>query len=626
MASLLSDIVGVPGPGSGAQQSHSDAMVAFAVGRPYLPCTFLLQDLQLVNLSDLRIETHHRGLALTLRRVAPVVKLVAYSWTVMEEESSGETERFEMFLHKSSHGKEFLEMGSTFLIKEPYFTLNDQGDPTLRVDHPSDLVCMDSSHNNIAHHPDEEFDDSGDTTLPTVPTAPPVPPAKTARKYKEEGNAALKQKELLRAHAFYTQGLLQTRKDAETDRDLICDLHRNRAHVDLLLNRFDEAEADAMASVTGMEDEMHKILDSKAYYRAGCAARSLGNFEEAKRFFEEQQNFTPDDKSATANLRKIEMRLQEQATGLYDWKRIKASLFTTGPRVDAASFTKNIVVKESPGRGRGLFATRNIDSGDLVFCEKSFCCVWGHGDEAWTAMTYDIRDDKIRGFPAGLCRAIVHKLLNNPSQHEKVMDLYGDYKGTGKQSAANNDGPIVNTFQVHDIVARNAFGPGPVYSGGHHRDEDVSNASTGLWILASYTNHSCVPNSKKEYVGDLMILRATRSIRVGEEITHSYDESSDYEVRTAALMNTWGFTCTCALCIAEKTDEPVVRKKRQELERDAIALLEKDQGSKAKRLSIYKAQRLARSISDTYDDRKYSGLPHAILLRLEEWLAEATTR
>ena len=100
----------------------------------------LPQNLQPMELSDLCMDTHHRGRVLRVRRVAAVVKLVTCSWTVVQEQSSGEMERLEVLLHKSNHGQDILESGSMFEIKEPYYILSDQGEPTLRIDHPSDLV------------------------------------------------------------------------------------------------------------------------------------------------------------------------------------------------------------------------------------------------------------------------------------------------------------------------------------------------------------------------------------------------------------------------------------------------------------------------------------------------------
>jgi tetratricopeptide (TPR) repeat protein len=619
-ASLLADIAATPEPGLKAQNGRPDAMVAFAVGNPYPPCTVFLQDLKPMKLSDLRIETHHRGNVLTVRRVAPVVKLVAFSWTVIQEESSGEMERLEISLHKSKHGQDILESGSIFEIKEPYFTLGDQGEPTLRIDHPSDLVVsMDDLRTSSQYSSTDEMNDSGGAVLA----------AKKARECKEEGNAALKQKALLLAHARYTQGLQLLRMNCTAKEELTCDLFRNRSFVNLVLNRFDEAKADAVASLTGLEDQNHKELDSKAYSRAGSAAYSLGELQEAKSFFEEQQKLSPGDKDATTSLRRTELCLKEQASGVYDFKKIKARLLMahpSHPRVDATSFTRNVKIGESSGRGRGLFATRNMDSGEIILCEKAFCVVWGDEDETLTAMTFDGRDDRIRVVPAGLSKTIVQKLLNNPSQVDKVMHLYGDYRGLGKQLIMGDSGPVIDVFQVHDIVARNAFGTGPEPSGSHSREENANNASTGLWILASYINHSCIPNTKREYLGDLMVLRATRPIGAGEEIMHSYDESSDYDARIAALMNTWGFTCTCALCIAEMADSPALRKKRGELESEVNALVERDEVAGAKRLSIVKARRLVRSINDTYDDERYNGLPRTALPRIEKWLTEATSR
>ena len=616
-ASLLADIASVPEPGLKAQKVRPDSMVAFTVGHPYQPCTALLQDLRSMRLSDLRMETHHRGRVLSVRRVAPVVNLVAFSWTVIQEESSGEMERLEVLLHKSKHGQDILESGSLFEIKEPYFTLSDQGDPTLRIDHPSDLfICTDSLCTaDDSPSPTEEVDDSEGAASATARTA-------LAREWKEEGNAALKQQALSLAHSNYTKGLQLVARDGAPKEELACDLFRNRAHVNLILNRHDEARADALASLTGREDQKYKDLDSKAYLRAGCAAYDLGEFQEAKCFFGEHQKLTPGHKDATARLRKTESRLKEQATGVYDFKKIKARLPVAGPRVDAASFTHNVKVGESPGCGRGLFATCDIDSGGIILCEKAFSVVWGHEDEALTAMTYDGRDDRIRVFPAGLCKAIVRKLLDNPSQVQKVTNLYGDYRGLDNKLIMRDSSAVVDTFQVHDIVVRNTFGPGSVYSGG---EEAFSNASAGLWILASYINHSCIPNANKESMGDLMVLRATQPIRAGDEITHSYDASSDYDARTAALMNTWGFSCTCALCIAEKADGPELRKKRQGLESETNAFVERDSPVRAKRLSIVKARRLAGSINGTYDDERYSGLPRMALFKIQKWLAEAST-
>jgi tetratricopeptide (TPR) repeat protein len=506
-------------------------------------------------------------------------------------------------LHKKRHGKELLESAdSAFIIKEPYFTLTDDGEPTIRIDHPSDLVVVPES---------EAWSTNGTNGEATDDAAAAE---KKARSCKDQGNAALEKQNLPLAHARYSEGLRVARQDIvyNTNPDLARDLSRNRAHVNLLLNQLDEAKADAKAALIGKEDDPRsRELDSKAFFRAGMAAYHLGDYHEAKELFEQRQKLTPDinPKETQAMLRRIQIHLDEQEAGTHDLKKLRAGLSRARPRVDAASFVGKTAVKDSPGRGRGLFATRDIPAGEIVML---------------TAITYDVRDDRIRVSPAGLTRAVVQKLLSNPSQIEKVMDMYGDWQG-GDSNTKNvfrtDDGPVVDTFRVHDIVSRNAFGPGSQYG-----EKGAQDASTGLWIRAGYTNHSCLANVHKEYVGDLMVLRATQAIAAGEEIFHSYDESSDYDARQRALMHTWGFECGCALCVVEKAEDAAVREKRRELAAEADAFVQREPWANANRRVIVRAQRLARAIEETYDGEKYKGLPRLATKRIQEWLAQATAR
>ncbi|KAI2623227.1 hypothetical protein GGR54DRAFT_597149 [Hypoxylon sp. NC1633] len=613
-ASLMADM-GAPDADSAQTQGGGGTIPALAVGQPYPPCVLPLQDLQPMKLADLKMDTHHRGRRLTVKRLtmklensvkrSPVVALVARSWIMVQDEDGEDIERLEVCLHKTRYGKDVLETASLFVIKEPYFTLTDQGEATLRIDHPSDLIiCQDKVANGS-----EAKGNAEDVTAAE----------KAATACKNEGNAALEKQDFPLAHAKYTEGLRVAKQDVVSDSnpDLARDLSRNRAHVNLLLNQLDEAKSDAIASLTGREDPRSKDLDSKAYFRAGSAAYNLGQYKDAKSFFNEQLKLTPENKTAVAYLRNIEARLREQETGVYNFKKIKAGLSRSSPRVGAASFVSNTEVKDSPRRGRGLYATRDIPAGEITMCEKAFCVVWGHESEALTAMTYDVRDDKIRVSPVSLSKSIVQKLLTNPSQIEKVMDLYGDYQGDGSKGTETEDGPVVDTFRVHDIMSRNAFGPGSQFGEG---------GSTGLWIRAAYINHSCIANVKKEYVGDLMVLRATRPVAAGEELFHSYNESSDYDARQTALTTTWGFNCDCALCAAEKADDAAKREKRRKLASEAETFVEREPWTNVKRLTISKAKQLARSIEDTYDAERYKGLPRLASRRIQEWLALATPR
>ena len=163
-------------------ETQGSTLPALVVGQPYPPCTVPLRELQLMKVADLQLETHHRGRQLTVKRVSPVVTLTTRSWTMVQDEA-GETERLEIVLHTSRHGEDILESTRAFALKEPYFTLTEEGEPTLRIDHPSDLIL-----------------DPPATTTAT----PPPDVEKRATSLKAKGNTALSSNNPSLAHTHYT--------------------------------------------------------------------------------------------------------------------------------------------------------------------------------------------------------------------------------------------------------------------------------------------------------------------------------------------------------------------------------------------------------------------------------------
>ncbi|KAF5574101.1 n-lysine methyltransferase SMYD2 [Fusarium pseudoanthophilum] len=593
--------------GLGAPRRSRETMAAYGIGKQYPPSTAKLADLQPIAIKDLEMETHHRGFSLALRRVSPVCILQASSWTVVKGQSSDEVERLEVFLHTSQYGDNALEVASDLVIKEPYYTLNAQGECTIRIDHPSDLIIT-----AIAENPESWRDKEHDSGRPDL-----VSPGD----YKSKGNdALLKKKNYAQAYFWYTEGLklLESERGCETVRK---DLYRNRAHVNLQLQRFDEAISDALNSLTCGETQDLKPLDAKAYNRAGIAAYSQGEFLQARRYFEQQEGLLPEDQQPRLHLRRVDARIREEAEGVYNMKKIVNNLPKTGGRPDTASYYGPTEIKNSPGAGRGLFAARDIEPNEIIMCEKAFCVAWSHETETFTALACDLRDDAaIKVFPAGLHKAVVRKLLNNPSQVEKVLSLNGDYRGLGARLHEVDGSPVVDTLQVHDIIQRNAFGLGQQAEG-----DDVSNASTGLWIRASYINHSCIPNTKKDFVGDLIIFRSIRRIAAGEEITHSYEDSSDYEARKVNIRKTWKFECRCQLCLVEGAESEEVRERRRQAEEKANSFAEANSPYGASRIMLRKARMLRRTLDETYNEKSYKGLPRRALAAIDEWLRIAST-
>lgn len=103
-----------------------------------------------------------------------------------------------------------------------------------------------------------------------------------------------------------------------------------------------------------------------------------------------------------------------------------------------------------------------------------------------------------------------------------------------------------------------------------HGDIDLLSypSSAGVWISASYINHSCIPNVERAFIGDMIVIRAAQNLAAGSELTHNYVSVLDgYEERQNALAN-YGFRCDCRRCQIERETPIACRQKRCQLMND----------------------------------------------------------
>jgi len=120
--------------------------------------------------------------------------------------------------------------------------------------------------------------------------------------------------------------------------------------------------------------------------------------------------------------------------------------------------------------------------------------------------------------------------------------------------------------------------------------------SCGIWLKASYINHSCLSNVRRSFIGDLQLIRATRDIPPDTELTFWYRIPNDenFEETQEGLKN-WGFECDCLICLDAKNTPKKILKRRDALREDLkIALT-------ASVLDVAKTERLLASIERTYE-------------------------
>lgn len=125
-------------------------------------------------------------------------------------------------------------------------------------------------------------------------------------------------------------------------------------------------------------------------------------------------------------------------------------------------------------------------------------------------------------------------------------------------------------FMIHAIIDLNCYKF--VQSRDFHRrlaraEPDLldQHKSAGIWINASYINHSCLPNIQTSFIGDMMIIRAAKDLDAGSELTTSYTSLlGTYDERQSGLEH-YGFQCTCNRCLSDQKIHPDCRDVRAQI-------------------------------------------------------------
>ena len=468
--------------------------------------------------------------------------------------------------------------------------------------------------------------------------------SRTSKEWKDCGNELYKARSFVNAVAAYEQGL-----NGVSDHAIKCDLHRNLAQAYLTLGFYDLAKAHASAaldhgaesyassqpahqaddlSLANISITTPSASDAKAHYRAAVAAYRLRDFTTAKLELQSVLKLAPQDSDGKRELLRVYRRLQEQQQGAYDFDDILNASTAKQPKVDVASFTRRTVAQPSFGKGNGLFAVEDIDIGDLVLCEKAFSADFQLDPKREIMRTYDSHTEIFSAASATLWLETLHEVVRNPSQAAGVMSLGGSYEGLGDEEIIADGGRAIDAFQLHDIITRNSFcipnPPGPGVGSenwGVYRlqstvpEQQSLPQNAAIFCQAALINHSCMPNVEKRFIGDLILIRAARPIKKGEEILLNYAPESykDIRERERSFRRTWQFSCDCGLCAAEAHEDHGVLDRRHKIIEEANELgleisgkLPMPIGSKGK------LRRLEQTISElrsTYDTKLYDGLP-----------------
>ncbi|OIW23927.1 SET domain-containing protein [Coniochaeta ligniaria NRRL 30616] len=563
----------------------------------YPASTRSIRDLEIVPLSDLRIEEHHRGKGVVVKVISP--PYVGAGVISLVEDELGNADKIAIYNHSDSSILSGVPEGCIVAVKEPYYKYNGSGeDYMICVDHPSDVILL-------------RFTD------PIIPELLRLGPLlKSAVDWRSAGDKAFIERDFPTAVFWqvlpvWSRSYLSNKQcqalEASDDGTFRAGIFAKRAGTNLVLGRYDAAKADALASRTGASS------DWKAYFTAGRACYGLCDYQTSRGYLESALGLDP---PATSSVKKEHSRclsrLYEESTGSYNFEALFDSLSPTNVHLDVASFLSNTRVADSPLHGRGLFAARNIKAGELIYVEKA------------TLMPNQYEPSRAS---AALYAMMVRQLYDNPSLASTILSLYGGaYQRSGHEGDLVDGVPIVDIFLVESIRNKNCFSA-PLSTLDDTRPTTTSGRmAKGLWLHASYMNHSCVPNSMRSFLGDLLISRATRNIAEGEELSQQYvPVKALSDVRQAQFLAGWGFTCQCALCEAESRGSRQMLQKRKEILGRIERVCGKNTPNKGvlPDSAIRTVDRLTKQLEELHETEVYAGLPRLALVYPVNWLIQA---
>ncbi|KAG5604050.1 hypothetical protein H5410_025542 [Solanum commersonii] len=209
--------------------------------------------------------------------------------------------------------------------------------------------------------------------------------------------------------------------------------------------------------------------------------------------------------------------------------------------------------------GRGLFATKNLDCGNLLLVTKAVAVeraivpesvFQDSKEQAQLDMWKNFIDKILESIKKCVrTRDLICKLSNGESEDDLEVPDIDLFRAEGEDSSTFHDKKIdkekllnildVNSL-VEELISAKVLG----------KNSDVH--GIGLWILSSFINHSCDPNVRRSHIGDHVMIHACRDIKAGEELTFAYfDVFTPFRDREEKAKN-WGFVCKCKRCNLEK--------------------------------------------------------------------------
>jgi hypothetical protein len=391
-----------------------------------------------------------------------------------------------------------LKQGTKIRIKEPYYKYTMGGMVTIRSDFATDI----------------EFCD--DFTLGD------------ATKFKERGNSLYENEFFYDATLVYTSGI-----ELSPPPSLLSILLCNRSICYMNLRNFTAAVRDCRVII----NELAKVgaspdIVSKAKFRLGKSLVALGQFEEGLELLIPW----PEE-------RKISFQHFLQSTkGEYNWPSLAKQILKNGDNTinEIANYChKDLRISFIENKGRGIIALKDFSAGSLLVVSKAVSVSFGKEQSGMDFSRMNIFNDMSHSWTRSQA---IRLLCSNPSLLPNIYSLYdGTSESCQQLPRIENCLPVIDIKdevidleRIKRITEFNCFGLGGIFE--IMNGNFGSDLGTAFHLLPSFFNHALYPNCLYLNAGDIMIIRANKFIKKGEELTVTYTGITEEERKKSLRM------------------------------------------------------------------------------------------
>ncbi|ODN86320.1 hypothetical protein L198_07339 [Cryptococcus wingfieldii CBS 7118] len=594
-----------------------------------------LAELQTIGLQDLAMSKTHKDRMIIGKVITPVKSGLCLKFHI--EDPSGTL--FPVLINYPTPIPHFslslcdtlaklYPMGAILAIKSPRMGLDDKGMFAIKVDMAYEIEEL---------HP-------RDPILEGVKWRDGLmeETSKGWKRYRDAGNREMKINNPLVALRLYSLAL----SDPEVKQDpiTIFDLLLNRTEAYRAVHLYGHAFRDARRAQEVVENNISLSPDQndRLHLRLAKAALGLRLYKTALKSIDATSKLSPFGLDINNTRYRVRARIVEKEQGGYDWLAIfRESLEGPLAELDVPNRMSSACrVAFFPRKGRGVIATRSIAPGEVIMVSKAIAPSNAKLDAP--NVYVNCFDAESQSHVPHLTYMWVYRMLHKIYDDPSLLNVLGGFSSDSNPSPADLPvpeededarlkllfapvAPSLSLDAFRQIVKTNCYAGRSVPARGagveEIMDERLSVAKDRdpvmfLHGMPSMMNHSCWPNMTECWYGDIMVVRASKSITSGEELTMSYVQNNPSFPSRLSSLSSWDFTCSCILCRTDSSayDDP---NRRAQIMESALPLLFSipipdvnvtDEVKDLHRRKAEELEKLALVVGETYAEARPSDL------------------